>query len=135
MCEFIGVHFLDFWCVCLLCKHVFFYLPCVPLSLQMLSRHYVGFSDGSCRSTQNLSFIAWALFAHDGELIDLQGKCLGRTTNNIVEYNAVIELLSNAVALGIRDLVVKLDSQLVVLLLNNHYSVRKPHILRMYLCV
>ena len=80
-----------------------------------------GFSDGACRSMQNLSSAAWALFAPDGELVDLQGIFLGRTTNNIVEYSAVIELLSEVVALGIRNVVVKLDSQLVVLQLNNHY--------------
>jgi len=89
----------------------------------MLSSHYLGFADGTCHSIRNFSSTTWALFAPDGELIDLQGICLSRTTNNIVEYSVVIELFSEAVSLGIRDLVVKLDSQLIVLQLNNHYSV------------
>ena len=101
----------------------------------MSSNHYVNFADGACRSTRNLSSAAWALFAPDGELITLQGICLGRTTNNITEYSAVIELLSEAIDFKIRDLVVKLDSQLVVLQLNGHYSVRNPQIFRMYLRV
>ena len=37
--------------------------------------------------------------------------------------------------LGIRALLVNLDSQLVVLQLNNHYSVRNLYILRFYLCI
>ena len=59
--------------------------------------------------------------------------CLGRTTNNIAEYSVVLELLTEAVNLGIRELLVYLDSQLVVLQLNGHYSVRNPSILCLYL--
>ena len=70
-----------------------------------------------------------------GELIDLQVICLGQTTNNVAEYSVVIELLTEAITLGISALVVNLDSQLIVLQLNGHYSVRNPHILRLYLRV
>ena len=59
----------------------------------------------------------------------------GQTTNNISEYNVGIEILLDRVSLGIRVLVVKLDSQLIVLKLNNHYSVRNPQISCMYLRV
>ena len=98
----------------------------------MLSNHYVDFVDGACRSTRNLS-TAWALFSPEGELIDLQGIFMGWMTNNIAEYSAVIELLSESSSLGIRNLVVKLDSQLVVLQLNSHYWVINLQILCMYL--
>ena len=110
-------------------------LTLCPTCLQMSSDHYVGFADGACHSTRNLSSATWALFAPDGELINLQGIFLGQTTNNVAEYSAVIELLSDAIDLGIRDLVVKLDSQLVVFQLNGRYSVHNPQILRMYLRV
>ena len=96
---------------------------------------YVGFTDGASRSTKNLSSAAWVIYDPAGELIDLQGICLGQITNNVAEYNAVIELLTKAINLGIRALLVHLDSQLVVLQLNSHYSVRNPHILRLYLCI
>ena len=76
----------------------------------MSSSHYVGFVDGACRSTQNLSSRTWVLYAPNGELINLQGICLDRTAYNAFEYSSVIELLSGAVALGIRDYFVKLDS-------------------------
>lgn len=59
----------------------------------MSSIHYVSFVDGACHSSWNLSSAAWALFAPDGKLIELQGICLSRTTNNIAEYSAIIELL------------------------------------------
>ena len=51
------------------------------------------------------------------------------------EYSVVIELLTEAIALDICALIVNLDSQVVVLQLNGHYSVINPHILRLYLCV
>ena len=68
-----------------------------------------------------------------GELIDLQGIFLGRTTKNIAEYSIFFELLTKSINLDIHTFLVNLDSQLVVLQLNNHYSVRNLHILRLYL--
>ena len=67
--------------------------------------------------------------------MNLQSVCLGRATNNVAEYSAVLELLTEAVNLGIHELLVYLDSQLVVSQLNGHYLVRNPHILRLYLRV
>lgn len=104
-------------------------------ALHMLLSPHNGFTDGACRSTQNLSSAAWAIYNPHGELIDLEGICLGRTTNNIVEYSTVIKLLSEAITLKIRELVVNLDSQRVVLQLNGKYSIRNPYILRTYLCI
>ena len=90
---------------------------------------YVGFADGASRSTKNLSSAAQGIFNPAGELVNLQGVCLGPATNNVAEYSVVLELLNEAVNLGIRALLVHLDSQLVVLQLNGHYSVRNPSIL------
>jgi hypothetical protein len=42
------------------------------------------------------------------------GACLGRTMNNVVEYNIVIELLRDAIMHAILCLEVFLDFQLVV---------------------
>ena len=88
------------------------------LLVQMSSAPYVGFADGACRSTRNLSSAAWVIYDPHGELIDLQGVCLGCTTNNVAKYSTVIELLAEATNLGIRTLVVNLDSQLVIHQLN-----------------
>ena len=54
-------------------------------------------------------------------------------SSDLAEYSAVLELLTEAVNLGIRELLVYLDSQIVVLQLNGHYSVRNPSILCLYL--
>lgn len=99
------------------------------------SETYVGYADGVSRSTRNLSFAAWAIFDPSGELVSFRGVCIGQSTNNIAEYSALIELLSNTIAHGIRRLIVRLDSQLVILQLTGIYSVRNPAIYRMFLRV
>ena len=101
--------------------------------MQMSISPYVGFADGASRSKRNLYSVAWVIYDPIGELINLQGICLGLATNNVTEYSAVLELLTEAVNLGIHALLVNLDSQLVILQLNSHYSARNPHILRLYL--
>ena len=76
---------------------------------------YIGFIDGASHSTQNLASAAWTIYAPTNELVSLWGVCLGHATNNIAEYSIIIELLIDAISLGIRQLVVRLNSQLVVL--------------------
>ena len=63
------------------------------------------------------------------------GICLGDTTNNVAEYSAVIELLCDALSLGISCLRVYLDAQLVVLQLNRIYQVHDPTLHRWFLRV
>ena len=101
----------------------------------MSSAPYVSFADGAYRSTCNLSSAVWAIYDPHGELLDLQGVCLGRTTKYVAEYSVVIELLAEAVDLGIHAMMVNLNSQLVVHQLNGRYSVRDQRILRLYLRV
>lgn len=51
----------------------------------------------------------------------LGGVCIDPASNNIFEYTAIINLLSEVMSLDIDLLVVYLDSQLVVSQLNNFY--------------
>ena len=60
------------------------------------------------------------------------GACLGPATNNVVEYNVVIELLRDDIVHGITFLEVRIDSQLVVSQLNGVYQVRHPTLLRQF---
>jgi ribonuclease HI len=94
---------------------------------------YIGFANDASRSTRNLASATWEIYAPTNELISLRGICLGRATNNITEYSVVVELLVDAISLGIHHLVVRLDLQLVVLQVSNVYSIRSPTLLRIYL--
>jgi ribonuclease HI len=78
--------------------------------MSVSSLPYIGFSDGASHNTQNLAFVAWAIYAPIDELIILHSVFLGRATNNISEYNAVIVLLIDAISFGIHHIIVQLDS-------------------------
>jgi len=80
-----------------------------------LLESFVGYADGASRSSRNLSSAAWAIFDPSGELVSFRGVCIGQSMNNIDEYSALIELLCNSIVHGIRQLVVRLDSQHIIL--------------------
>ena len=75
---------------------------------------YIGYADDMNRSSQNVAFAAWVIFTPSNKFLDSRGIFLGDTTNSLTEYEAVIALMTNASALGIRSLVVRLDSELVI---------------------
>jgi ribonuclease HI len=75
---------------------------------------YLGFADGASCHTRNLASTAWVVYSPEGLLVSSGGVCLGPSTNNVVKYSVIIELLCDAISHGIRALEVRLDSQLVV---------------------
>ena len=84
---------------------------------------HTGYVDGAKRCSQNVASAAWVIFNPSNELLDSGGIFLGHATNNLAEYEAVITLMTNAFTLGIRSLVVRLDSKLVISQLTSRYSV------------
>ena len=96
---------------------------------------YIGYADGMNRSSQHAASAAWVIFNSSNEFIDVGGIFLGHATNNLAEYEAVIALMSNASTLGICSLVVQLDSELIILQLTSHYTVRHPVLFQKYLRV
>ena len=97
--------------------------------------YHIGYADGASRWTQNLALVAWALYTPSHEMLHSSDICLGPATNNQAEYTAVIGLLADAQRHHIRHLSIFLDSQLVVLQLNNVYRVRDLCLFRKYLQV
>jgi ribonuclease HI len=79
---------------------------------------FIRYADGASRHTQRFASAAWVIFTHQGQLLSSVGICLGDTTNNVVEYNAVIEFLHDALSFGISHVWVYLDAYLVVSQLN-----------------
>jgi ribonuclease HI len=70
--------------------------------------------------------VAWVIFTPQGQLLSPGGICLGDTTNNIIEYSAVLELLRDTLSHGISHLRVYLDAHLVVSQLNGAYHLYDP---------
>ena len=76
--------------------------------------HCYGFVDGSSHHTSNLSSAAWVLYSQAHDLASLGGVFLGTATNNIIEYHGVIGFLTEYYYRDVDNMVVYLDSQLVV---------------------
>jgi len=74
------------------------------------------------------------LFEQGGERCEITGF-LGRTTNNVAEYSALLAALTHAQRAGVRALSLFSDSELLVKQLNGQYRVKAPHLIPMYLKV
>ena len=85
-----------------------------------------GYANGANRSSRNIASATWVIFSPSNEFLGSEGIFLGHATNSLVEYKVFIAFMTNASALGIRSLVVWLDSKLVILQLTSRYSVRHP---------
>jgi len=55
-------------------------------------------------------------------------KYIGNTTNNVAEYNALIYGLQEALILGAKELVLNLDSELVVKQIKGEYRVKNANL-------
>ena len=99
------------------------------------SSYHIGYANGAIRWTQNLTSAAWALYSPSHEMLHLSSICLGSVTNNQAEYTVIIGLLADAQHHSIRHLSVFLDSQLVVLQLNNVYRIHDPCLFHKYMQV
>ena len=93
---------------------------------------FYGFTDGACHHTLNLALAVWVLYSPAEDLVSPGAVCLGPITNNIVKYEAVIGLLTEATSQDVCNLVVLMDSQLVVCHLNHVYTIRNPVLLHLF---
>ena len=84
-------------------------------------------TDGGARGNPGPAGAGFVLHAHDGTLLSSGGRFLGETTNNIAEYEALIWGLEAALDLGITDITVLCDSELVVRQVNGVYKVKHPN--------
>src|ERR1700686_3210935 len=82
--------------------------------------------DGAARGNPGPASYGVVLRKPDGTLLESLGKYIGRTTNNVAEYYALIAALDYAAAHGISRLRVQSDSQLIVNQMKGLYKVRHP---------
>ena len=71
---------------------------------------FYGFNDGGSCHTLNIALATWVLYSLDEDLVSLGVVCLGPSTNNIAEYEAVIGLLTESTSQDVHDLVVLMES-------------------------
>lgn len=86
----------------------------------------IAHTDGACLGNPGPMGAAFVLTDPEGAVLTRQSIPLGRGTNNIAEYHAVIAALKAAAELGITDLVVQSDSELLVKQMRGQYQVKNP---------
>jgi acyl dehydratase/ribonuclease HI len=87
---------------------------------------YTANIDGAARGNPGPAAYGVVIRRPDGATQESLGKYIGRHTNNVAEYYALIAALDYAVAQGIRRLRVYGDSQLIVNQIKGLYKVKHP---------
>ena len=85
---------------------------------------YTAYVDGAARGNPGPASYAVILQGPDGSTQFRIGKYLGRATNNVAEYYALIGALDYAQSQGIARLAVRSDSELLVRQMQGRYKVK-----------
>ena len=81
-------------------------------------------TDGGSRGNPGPAAYAYVLEAEDGTVLDARGQAIGIATNNVAEYRALVEGLRRAVEIGIDELEVVSDSELLVKQMRAEYRIK-----------
>ena len=81
-------------------------------------------TDGGARGNPGPAAYGYVLETEDGTVLDARGETIGVATNNVAEYRALIAGLEKAVELGIDELEVVSDSELLVKQMQGEYRVK-----------
>lgn len=94
--------------------------------MSLRSVAYVLHADGAARGNPGPAGAGAVLLGPDGRVVAELRRALGTATNNRAEYEALVMGLEEARRLGIEELVVRLDSELIVRQLRGLYRVKHP---------
>jgi ribonuclease HI len=81
-------------------------------------------TDGGSRGNPGPAAYAYVLEAEDGTVLDARGQAIGVATNNVAEYRALVEGLRRAGEIGIDELEVVSDSELLVKQMRGEYRIK-----------
>jgi ribonuclease HI len=82
------------------------------------------FTDGGSRGNPGPAAYGYVLEAEDGTVLDTRGQAIGTATNNVAEYSGLVAGLTSAVELGLDELEVVSDSELMVRQMSGVYRVK-----------
>ncbi len=86
------------------------------------------FTDGAARGNPGPAGAGAVILSPEGHIVAKIGKFLGESTNNVAEYTGLILGLKRAKAMGIKELEVYSDSELLVKQLAGDYAVKAEHL-------
>jgi ribonuclease HI len=91
------------------------------------------FTDGGARGNPGPAAAAYVLEADDGHVLAAHGEAIGVATNNVAEYRALVAGLAKAVEVGVDELEVVSDSELLVKQMNGEYRVKNAALVELSL--
>ncbi|MFL5924322.1 MAG: ribonuclease HI family protein [Gaiellaceae bacterium] len=86
-------------------------------------------TDGGARGNPGPAAFGYVLEAENGTVLDARGETIGVATNNVAEYSGLIAGLRKAVELGVEELEVVSDSELIVRQMTGEYKVKNEALL------
>jgi ribonuclease HI len=81
-------------------------------------------TDGGARGNPGPAAYGYVLEAEDGTVLAAHGEAIGVATNNVAEYRAVVEGLRKAVEVGVDELEVVSDSELIVHQMRGEWKIK-----------
>jgi probable phosphoglycerate mutase len=81
-------------------------------------------TDGGARGNPGPAAYGYVLETEDGTVLDARGEAIGVATNNVAEYRALVAGLQKALKLGVTELEVISDSELLVKQMRGEYRVK-----------
>jgi ribonuclease HI/catechol 2,3-dioxygenase-like lactoylglutathione lyase family enzyme len=81
-------------------------------------------TDGGARGNPGPAAFGYVLETDDGHVLAAHGESIGRTTNNVAEYRGLLAGMARAAELGVRELEVASDSELLVKQMRGEYRVK-----------
>jgi ribonuclease HI len=89
--------------------------------------------DGGARGNPGPAAAACVLSTPSGEVVDEQAELLGKVTNNVAEYRALLLGLARARELGATEVDVVGDSELIAKQVKGLYKVKHPSMRPLYM--
>jgi len=90
------------------------------------------YSDGASRGNPGEAGIGYVIKNQKGEVIKEVSDYLGRATNNVAEYTALIRALQDGLKLGGKEVEVYVDSELLVKQIKGEYRVKNKGLIPLY---
>jgi len=82
------------------------------------------FTDGGARGNPGPAAYGFVIEDEDGAVLASEGEAIGEATNNVAEYSGLIAGVRRALELGVSDLEVVSDSELMVKQMRGEYRVK-----------
>ncbi|MFH1890012.1 MAG: ribonuclease HI family protein [Candidatus Kuenenbacteria bacterium] len=100
-----------------------------------MDKKLIIYTDGGARGNPGPAGAGVVFMNEKGEVLNCFKKYLGKATNNIAEYSAVVLALEEAKKRGVEEIDFFLDSELIVKQMKGEYKVKNPELGKLFIKV